>query len=242
MLTMLFLTCAVVGGALVLAQLLLSIVAFGAGHGLHLHHQHGGSAAGDHGTVSRGIHRLRGSTRPHAYAAGGTGEQRALDSAAPHMAAPQADSGHSALGWVPSLFNFQGIVSGATVLGLAGLAATAAKLPGVVALAIAIGAALVMMAVIEGLFGVMANMDSDGTIDIDQAVGKMATVYLGIPAKSEGQGKITVSLQQRLMEFPAITLQDAPLVTGQKVIVVAVQDSDVMQVVSAEKYLPDLEV
>jgi len=158
------------------------------------------------------------------------------------MAAPQADSGHSALGWVPSLFNFQGIVSGATVLGLAGLAATAAKLPGVVALAIAIGAALVMMAVIEGLFGVMANMDSDGTIDIDQAVGKMATVYLGIPAKSEGQGKITVSLQQRLMEFPAITLQDAPLVTGQKVIVVAVQDSDVMQVVSAEKYLPDLEV
>ncbi len=33
MLSMIFLSCAVVGGALVAAQLLLSIVALGAGHG-----------------------------------------------------------------------------------------------------------------------------------------------------------------------------------------------------------------
>ncbi len=134
------------------------------------------------------------------------------------------------------MLNFQGIVSGVTVFGLVGLAANAAKQPGSAALKFGIAAGLVMMALISGMLGMMTGLEKDGTVDLQEAVGKPATVYLSVPAKNEGQGKVTVSLQQRLMEFPAVTFKDDPLVKGQKVVIVAVLGTAVMLVVSAEKY------
>jgi hypothetical protein len=241
MLTLLFIMCAVVGGALVLAQLLLSVVAFGAGRGFHVHHGGGASAATHRGGFFRGAHGHRGSLHAHPAHAVGTAAQQQIRGASAQKPVHGGFGGHWALAWVQSMFNFQGIVSGATVLGLAGLAATSAKLPGYVALAIGIGAALVMMALIDGAFGLMENMDNDGTVDIQQAVGKIATVYLSIPAKSEGLGKITMNLQQRLMEFSATTFKDKPLATGQRVVVVAVLGSSVMLVVAEEDYQAETE-
>jgi len=231
MLNTMFLTCAVLGGALVLAQVMLSVFAIGAGHGLHLHHWHGGSATPHRLTAIRG-HRVgsgRGAARGVSRGAAKTGLPKG-SSASAHVVSP----GRVALAWVLSMFNFQGVVAGATVFGLAGLAATAAKISMWPALAIAFAAAFAMMAVVDGVFTLMANMESDGTIDLQQAVGKAATVYLGIPAKNEGQGKITMSLQQRLMEFPAVTFKDAPLEAGRNVQVVAVVDGSVMLVVPSE--------
>jgi len=146
---------------------------------------------------------------------------------------------HRLFSWLHNMLNFQGIVAGITVLGLAGLAASAAKLPDLVALLIGVAASLVMMALVAGFFGVMVGMDDDCTVRLEDAVGTLGTVYLSIPARNEGQGKVTLNLQERLMEFPAVTFQEAPLSTGQKILVVAVQKPTVMEVVSAEKYLSD---
>jgi len=240
MLNTMFLTCAVLGGALVLAQVLLSVVALGAGHGLHLHHWHGGSGTGHRFTVHR-FHRagaVRAAVRnvPRAAAKAGSAKQGTPRGA--RGAAQVASAGRAALDFVLSMFNFQGVVAGATVFGLVGLAATAAKFSAWAAPAIAFAAALVMMALVDAMFSVMANMDSDGTIDLQQAVGKAATVYLGIPGKNEGQGKITMTLQQRTMEFPAVTFKDAPLEAGRNVQVVAVVDGSVMLVVPGEDDSP----
>jgi hypothetical protein len=227
MLTTVFLICAVVGGALVLAQALLSVLAAGMGRGIHFRAHHGVSVAAHRPGAGGGAHRFRLGTRVHVPRPGRPGKP-----AGGHRLAPGTIRGHWVVAWVQGMFNFQGIVAGATVLGLVGLAATAAKMPARAAIAIAIAAALVMMAAIERIFDLMTHMENDGTIEVQQAVGKPATVYLGIPARNEGQGKVTISLQERLMEFPAITFGESPLVTGQKVVVVNVLDPSVMVVVS----------
>ena len=139
-----------------------------------------------------------------------------------------------AVSYVLGIFNFQGIVAGLTVLGFAGLAASAAKLSLAFTLIIAGGAAMAMMMLVGAMLRMMVSMDTDNTVQIDQAVGQLGTVYLSIPAAGGGLGKIMVNLQQRLMEFPAFTQQAAPLASGEKVIVVAVQKPSVMEVVSAK--------
>ena len=238
-----FLICAVVGGALVVAQLMLSVVAFGMGHGLHLHRPHGGSMVAPRAAGVRGGHHFRGGARSHAShtpRASGRGaahrptSTQAGKSSAKRTGTLHALHGHWAIAWVQGMFNFQGIVAGATVFGLAGRAAMAAKLPPHSALLIGVVAALFMMALIEALFEFMARMDSDCTVDIQQAVGQCGTVYLGIPPRNQGQGKITINLQQRLMEFPAVTYEDSPLTAAQKVIVLSVLDPSVMVVALAE--------
>jgi len=137
--------------------------------------------------------------------------------------------------WAMGMLNFQGIVAGLTVFGLVGLAASAAKQSGSDAVELGTAAATVMMALISGMFSMMTDLEKDGTVDLQQAIGKLATVYLSIPKENHGQGKITISLQQRSMEFPAVTCQDKPLTTGQMVMVVAVLHAGIMLVVSAEQ-------
>jgi hypothetical protein len=247
----LFLICAVVGGALVLAQLLLSMLAFGAGHGLRLHHKIGGSpklgatVAGHRGGMSRGGHQARAGIRTNAATGtrptGGVGKIGVKPGASGHSSAVVVHAaghwtGHWARAWVLGMLNFQGIVSGITVFGLVGLASNAAKQPGSESLKLAVAAAVVMMALVSGMLSMMTGLERDGTVDLHQAVGKQASVYLSVPAKNSGQGKVTVSLQQRLMEFPAVTFQDDLLVTGQNVVIVAVLETGIMLVVSADKY------
>lgn len=148
---------------------------------------------------------------------------------------------HWAVYYLLGIFNFQGMVAGLAVLGLAGLAASAARLPSSASLAIACAAALLMMALVAAVLRFMVSMDQDGTVQLDQAVGQIGTVYLTIPPAVQGHGKVTLTLQQRLMEFAAVTQQDTPLPTGRKVIVIAVRKPAVMEVVSADERVRDLE-
>ena len=69
--------------------------------------------------------------------------------------------------------------------------------------------------------GIM-KMRSDGNINIEKAIGKTADVYLTIPAKEAGAGKITMTLEERFVELSAIQNGDTPLLTGTKVRVISV--------------------
>ncbi len=61
---------------------------------------------------------------------------------------------------------------------------------------------MVFVAVMMRMF---KRMSSSGTVRPDKAVGKTAQVYLRVPKENSGKGKITVRLQDRSMEFEAIT-------------------------------------
>jgi len=73
------------------------------------------------------------------------------------------------------------------------------------------------------------QLKADGTQRIDRAVGNTGTVYLSVPANQEGTGKVTVKVQNRTVEYLAVTRHQA-LATGTPVQVVAVVGPDTVEV------------
>jgi hypothetical protein len=64
------------------------------------------------------------------------------------------------------------------------------------------------------------NLQDSGNINIKNAIGKKGTVYIPIPKNGEGHGKISILLQERLIEVNAVTQSDRVLKTGESVVVV----------------------
>jgi len=65
------------------------------------------------------------------------------------------------------------------------------------------------------------KLQSSGNIDLGSAIGKTGRVYIPIPPKSQGSGKITLTVQERFIEAEAVTTADRKLATGEPVRIVA---------------------
>ena len=65
------------------------------------------------------------------------------------------------------------------------------------------------------------RLKAEGTQRIDRAVGRTGTVYLSVPGKNSGAGKVTVKVQNRTVEYQAVSRNEA-LATGTPIQVVAV--------------------
>lgn len=127
------------------------------------------------------------------------------------------------------VFSFRAIVAAITIFGLSGIAAERSALSPLVAVAIAIGGGLAAMFLVGSLLGFLSSLKADGTVRIEQALHQPATVYLTIPARNAGQGKVTVTVQERTMEYLAVTSEDS-LPTGSKVLVVDIVSPDTVRV------------
>lgn len=177
-----FLACAILGGAVLIVQLLLGL--FGvAHHDVDLSHD----ASAGHGSLSGtsdGLHLL---------------SVRALS---------------AGLGF----FGVGGMAGMSTGLGIL----IALPLGIVLGTGAMIGTALVTRW--------MLSLEDDGTVSIDGAVGSTGTVYLAIPGERQGAGKVHLTLQNRTVEYQAVTSQGA-LPTGASVLVVDVVGPDTVDVV-----------
>ena len=76
----------------------------------------------------------------------------------------------------------------------------------------------------------MSRLTSSGNERIGFTIGKHATVYVPIPAESAGLGKVQVNLQNRTVEYQAISEESEPLRTGETVEIVEVKNSDTVAV------------
>jgi membrane protein implicated in regulation of membrane protease activity len=119
------------------------------------------------------------------------------------------------------VLSFRTVVAALTFFGLGGLAAgsTGASTPWVLVVAVAAGVAA--MYLVYWLMRSLHRLTTEGTARIERAVGRHATVYLRIPGHESGTGKIQIDLQNRTMEYLAMTSGDE-LPTGAKVVVVDV--------------------
>ncbi len=90
----------------------------------------------------------------------------------------------------------------------------AATLLGIVAGVLAAFGVAFMMKSVE-------KLQSSGNVEIQNAVGKTAEVYLTVPAKRSGTGKVNVFVQERYVEFEAVTDEDEPIKTGATAKIVA---------------------
>ena len=66
------------------------------------------------------------------------------------------------------------------------------------------------------------RLKSDGTVRIERTLGQPASVYLSIPPKGNGTGKVTATLQGRTVEYVAMNASDEAISTGSEVVVTRV--------------------
>lgn len=184
----LFLVCAIVGGTLIVCQLVLSLLGMGGHHDFGGHDVHD---VGDHDVQHE-----------------------------------------SSVTWFVGLLTFRTIVYALTIFGLAGLAAYRSWGEEPSTLLIALGAGVATLFVVGGIMKTLYRLRADGTVRVERAVGKKGTVYLTVPGQKAGVGKVLLNLQNRTVEYQAIT-SEGELPTGAKVVVVAVVSSDTVEVAPA---------
>ncbi len=201
--TMVFLLCFAFGGTILILQFLLTLVGL-AGHGI------GGDVHG--GAVD--IH--DGSADIH-------------DGSADAAHANDGDAVHHGTNWLFSVVSFRTVVAAFCFFGLAGLIADSAEASAPVSIAAAVSGGLAAMFGVYFLMHYFYSLKSDGTVRIWSAVGRSATVYVPVPAHKSGSGKIQINLQNRTMEYLAMTAGEH-LSTGAKVVVTDVITSDTLEV------------
>lgn len=126
------------------------------------------------------------------------------------------------------LFTLRGLIAFFAVGGWVGYTLADGNVVLSVALALVSGAAaLVLMGL---LLKWLVSLQSNGNLRPSEAIGLTAEVYLTIPPKDQGKGKINVLLDERLVEFTAVQTGDSPIATGKKVkILSTVADSFVVE-------------
>lgn len=129
-----------------------------------------------------------------------------------------------------SLFSIRGILSMLCITGWLGVGLLETALPDWAAILIAVAAGVATLIGIAFLMRGIYKLQSSGNIDISNAIGKVAQVYIPIPAAGAGSGKVTVTLQEKFCEYTAITAASETLKTGSYVRVVSVSDGGVLLV------------
>ena len=139
------------------------------------------------------------------------------------------DGGHLDSSSMFRVISFRTVVAALTFFGLGGLTARSMEVSAPMQLVVAVAAGLAAMYGVFWLMGSLMRMRSEGTPRIRGTVGRHATVYTTIPAHESGTGKIQINLQNRTMEYLALTPGDA-LAPGAKVVVTGVVTSDTVAV------------
>lgn len=137
-----------------------------------------------------------------------------------------ADGGEAHAGF--KLVSLQGLTAFFMMFGLIGLSLVKANVAIPFTILGGIVAGLFTMAVISFLFLQTKRLQAEGTIDIRNAVGQTASVYLTIQAN--GSGQVQVVVQGSLKIFDAVSVDKKKIATGEKVRVVAVSDSNTLVV------------
>ena len=131
-----------------------------------------------------------------------------------------------------SLFTSRGIVAMLAIMGWSGFI----LLDPSIGLHWAIGALISLALGFATLFLValamrgISRLQSSGNLDVSRAIGKVAQVYLTIPANGVSAGKVNITIQERLTEISAITTSEEPITTGSYVRVVSVSEGGVLVV------------
>ena len=128
--------------------------------------------------------------------------------------------GHHGSSWLFGVISFRTLVAAATFFGLVGYAAEQAGQRMPIQLVLAVAAGIGAMYGVHWIVRSMGRLAEDGTVRVRAALGQEATVYVPIPAAKAHAGKVQLKLQNRLVEYEAVTGGGERLATGTKVRVI----------------------
>lgn len=87
----------------------------------------------------------------------------------------------------------------------------------------------IMMSIMASIIYFMGKLTDSGTLNMNNAIGKVGSVYLPIPAKRNGLGKIQVKVQG-LRTLDAMTDYEEEIKTGAVVDVVEILNNEILVV------------
>ena len=121
------------------------------------------------------------------------------------------------------LFTMQGIIAFFSIYGWTGLIFTKACgwHPTPSALLAGVCGFVAMFLMSLALWG-MLKIQSDGTMNVRNALGMSGEVYIPIPAKRENSGKVMVKVQDQVTEFDAVTDDEEKITTGSSITVIGI--------------------
>lgn len=116
-----------------------------------------------------------------------------------------------------------------TIFGWTGIACLAGDMKIISTVFISIMAGLIMMTIMASIAYFMGKLTDSGTLNLKNAKGKVASVYLRIPPKRQGSGKVQVKVQG-LQTLDAMTDNEEEIKTGALVEIVDVINNDLLLV------------
>ena len=200
-----YIICAGIGGTLLVCQFLLGLLGLGG------HHEFGGDhdVGADH--ELGGDHEV-GHDADHADA---------------HHEHAHEHGGHA---WFVGLLTFRTVACAVTFFGLGGwIAVRQPNFDGPQSLLLALPAGGAALFAVAWLMRSLSRLQAQGNVRIDRSVGKTGTVYLTVPGQKAGVGKVHLNLQNRTVEYQAVTSKES-LPTGAQVVVVGVVSADTVEV------------
>ena len=122
--------------------------------------------------------------------------------------------------------SLQGLTAFFMMFGLAGLALSKSGQQGLFTVVGGIAAGAFTVWVISRIFLGAQKLQSEGTLNMRNAIGLSGTVYLTIPAGETG--KVSIVLQGALKEFNAVAADKQLIKTGERVQVVGLTAGEVL--------------
>ncbi len=127
-------------------------------------------------------------------------------------------------------FTFKNMIAFFTLFAWTGLACVEGGLSLFITLIIATVSGLAMMFVMAGLIYYLSKLTYSGTLDMKNAIGRSGTVYIRIPEKRSGTGKIEIEVQGQYRTLNAMTEDIEIIKTGTLVEVIDVIGENVLLV------------
>lgn len=144
---------------------------------------------------------------------------------------PDIETGDDGL----TLFSVRGIVGMLCIAGWAGIVFIDFGVSNILSIILALLCGIATLFGIAYLMKAVLKLQSNGTLELGAAVGKTGEVYIPIPPKGRGRGKINIVVQDRYVELDAVTNSDDTLKTGETVRVVSTDEMGLVMVERAMK-------
>ncbi len=134
-----------------------------------------------------------------------------------------------------TLFSIRGIVGMLCIAGWAGIVFIDFGVSNILAIILALLCGVATLFGIAYLMKAVLKLQSNGTMQLGAAVGKTGEVYIPIPPKGKGRGKINIIVQDKYVELDAVTNSEETLKTGETVRVVSTDEMGLVMVERAMK-------
>ena len=131
---------------------------------------------------------------------------------------------------VASMFTVQGVASFFCVFGWASLLIYKSGLPWFLALIVSFLLGFAVMYASALILRKIMKLEHSGTLNVKNLLGSSGTVYLSIPPKGEGSGKVTVQTSERYVEFDAVSNEEISIPNNTQIRVIDITGNNILVV------------